>query len=91
MIGRLMLEKRKDASVQYLKISLRSRAFFPRKNWYLINTPMQFQRKDAKVIISQILFGWHKKFKKREVQHSIENAHTKQYKMIHPRKMIMIR
>ena len=52
---------------------------------------MQFQRKDAKVIISEILFGWHKKFKKREVQHSIENAHTKQYKMIHPRKMIMIR
>ena len=38
---------------------------------------MQFQRKGAKVIISQILFGWHKKFKKREVQHSKENAHTK--------------
>ena len=46
---------------------------------------------DAKVIISQILFGWHKKFKKREVQHSKENACTKQFKKIHPRKMIIIR
>ena len=27
---------------------------------------MQFISKDAKVIISQILFRWHKKFRKRE-------------------------
>jgi len=71
-----MLKKRKDVRVQYLKISLSSRALFPRNNVESIFIKTYIIRESANVIIRQTHFCRNKKFKKRGAQHSKEEMHA---------------